>query len=108
MQRIARFFLAGGRRFRGRCRSAPGCCWRSRRPLVARILSIGFALCSTWQINRQLTFAPSRHRMAQEGARYGGVGVATNIVNYLVYSATLLAMPALPRLAAFAVASPVA
>ena len=43
--------------------------------------------------------------MAREGVRYGGVGVATSVVNYLVYSAILLALPAAPPLAALAVAS---
>ena len=74
-------------------------------PLAARVLSIGFALCVTWQINRHLTFAPSSRGMAREGARYGGVGIATSIVNYLVYCAALFAMPALPPLVALAVAS---
>ncbi|TIV98132.1 MAG: GtrA family protein [Mesorhizobium sp.] len=77
-------------------------------PLIARILSIGFALTVTWQINRHLTFAPSSRGMAREGARYGGVGVATSIANYLIYCAMLFALPALPPLAALAVASLVA
>jgi putative flippase GtrA len=77
-------------------------------PFVARVLSIGFALCVTWLLNRNLTFSPSSRGIAHEGARYGGVGVATSIVNYLVYSAILLALPAAPPLAALAVASLVA
>ncbi|TPI13787.1 GtrA family protein [Mesorhizobium sp. B4-1-3] len=74
-------------------------------PLAARVLSIGFALCVTWQVNRRLTFAPSSRGIAQEGARYGGVGIATSVVNYLVYCAVLFALPALPPLAALAFAS---
>jgi putative flippase GtrA len=74
-------------------------------PFTARVLSIGFALCVTWQINRHLTFSPSRRGAAREGARYGGVGIATSVVNYLVYSAILLALPTAPPLAALAVAS---
>lgn len=77
-------------------------------PLLARVLSIGFALGVTWQINRHLTFAPSSRGMAREGARYGGVGIATSIVNYLVYCALLFALPGLPPLAALAIASTVA
>ncbi|TIT06194.1 MAG: GtrA family protein, partial [Mesorhizobium sp.] len=61
-----------------------------------------------WQINRHVTFAPSSRSIAEEGARYGGVGIATSIVNYLVYCAVLLALPALPPLAALAIASIVA
>jgi putative flippase GtrA len=76
--------------------------------LSARVLSIGFALCVTWQINRHLTFSPSGRGIAQEGARYGGVGIATGIVNYLVYCAILFALPALPPLAALAFASIIA
>jgi len=77
-------------------------------PLAARVLSIGFALCVTWQINRHVTFSPSSRGIAREGARYGGVGIATSIVNYLVYCAVLIAMPAVPPLAALAFASLVA
>lgn len=77
-------------------------------PFAARVLSIGFALCVTWQINRHLTFSPSRRGVTQEGARYGGVGIATSIVNYLVYCAILFALPAMPPLAALAIASLVA
>lgn len=77
-------------------------------PFIARLLSIGFALCVTWQINRHLTFSPSRRGVAQEGARYGGVGIATSIVNYAVYCAILFALPAMPPLVALAIASLVA
>ena len=77
-------------------------------PFTARVLSIGFALCVTWQINRHLTFSPSNRGIAQEGARYGGVGIATSVVNYLVYCALLFAMPAMPPLAALAAGSLVA
>ena len=77
-------------------------------PFIARLLSIGFALCVTWQINRHLTFSPSSRGVAQEGARYGGVGIATSIVNYVVYCAILFALPAMPPLVALAIASLVA
>ena len=77
-------------------------------PFIARLLSIGFALCVTWQINRHLTFSPSRRGVAQEGARYGGVGIATSIVNYAVYCAILFVLPAMPPLVALAIASLVA
>jgi putative flippase GtrA len=77
-------------------------------PFLARLVSIGLALTATWMLNRHLTFAPSSRGLAREGTRYGGVGIATSLVNYLVYSALLLAMPATPPLAALAVASLVA
>ncbi|UVK55832.1 GtrA family protein [Mesorhizobium sp. AR02] len=109
MQRLVRFVFAGGIGFV----TDAAALWlllavTPLGPFVARVLSIGFALCVTWQINRHLTFSPSRRGMAQEGARYGGVGIATSVVNYLVYSAILLALPAAPPLAALAVASLVA
>ena len=109
MGRFARFVLAGGVGFVADAAAL----WlllaaTPLGPLVARVLSIGFALCVTWQINRHLTFEPSSRGIAQEGARYGGVGIATSIVNYLVYCAALFAMPALPPLVALAVASVVA
>ncbi|RWL39885.1 MAG: GtrA family protein [Mesorhizobium sp.] len=109
MGRLVRFTLAGGIGF-----AADGAAlWlllagTPLGPLSARVLSIGFALCVTWQINRRLTFAPSNRSITEEGARYGGVGVTTSIVNYLVYYAVLLALPALPPLAALAIASIVA
>jgi len=109
MKRIASFIFAGGVGFFADAAAL----WllldvTPLGPFVARILSIGFALCVTWSINRRLTFQPSSRGIAREGARYGGVGIATSIVNYLVYSAILLALPAAPPLAALAVASLVA
>jgi len=109
VSRIARFVLAGGVGFVADAAAL----WlvlavTPLGPLVARVLSIGFALCVTWQINRHLTFSPSSRGMAKEGARYGGVGIATSIVNYLVYCAILFALPAMPPLAALAIASLVA
>ncbi|MGT2465190.1 GtrA family protein [Mesorhizobium sp.] len=109
MGRLVRFILAGGIGFAADAAAL----WLllATSPLgalSARVLSIGFALCVTWQINRHLTFSPSSRSIAEEGARYGGVGIATSIVNYLVYCAVLLALPALPPLAALAIASIVA
>ena len=74
-------------------------------PLSARVLSIGFALVVTWQLNRNFTFGRSRRGVLAEGARYSGVGVATSLFNYAVYSALVLALPHLPPLAALFIAS---
>ncbi|TGR24121.1 MULTISPECIES: GtrA family protein [unclassified Mesorhizobium] len=109
MQRVVRFVFAGGIGFVADAAAL----WlllavTPLGPFVARMLSIGFALCVTWQINRHLAFSPSSRGVRQEGARYGGVGVATSIVNYAVYSAVLLVLPAAPPLAALAIASLVA
>jgi putative flippase GtrA len=107
--RLLRFVLAGGIGFVADAAAL----WlllaaTSLGALSARVPSIGFALCVTWQVNRHLTFAPSSRGIAREGARYGGVGVATSIVNYLVYCAALFALPGLPPLAALAFSSIVA
>ena len=77
-------------------------------PFVARLVSIAFGLAVTWLCNRTLTFGPSGRSMLVEGARYGGVGITTSIVNYLVYSGLLLAMPWLAPLVALVIASLVA
>jgi len=77
-------------------------------PFIARLVSIAFGLAVTWLCNRTLTFGPSGRPMLVEGARYGGVGITTSIVNYLVYSGLLLAMPWLAPLVALVIASLVA
>lgn len=74
-------------------------------PFVSRLASIGFALTVTWLCNRSLTFGPSGRGIAAEGARYGGVGITTSIVNYLVYCGLLIVLPGLPVLAALVLAS---
>lgn len=74
-------------------------------PFAARLASIAFGLTVTWLCNRTLTFRPSDRGMLREGTRYGGVGIATSIVNYLVYSGLMLATPSLPPLAAMVIAS---
>ncbi|MGX5800879.1 GtrA family protein [Bradyrhizobium sp. Arg314] len=109
MDRLVRFALAGGIGFAADAAAL----WlllsaTPLGPLSARVLSIGFALCVTWQVNRHLTFSPSSRGIAQEGVRYGGVGIATSVVNYLVYCAALFALPGLPPLVALAFASIVA
>lgn len=109
MSRLFRFILAGGVGFVADAAAL----WlllavTPLGPLVARVLSIGFALIITWQFNRHLTFSPSSRGIATEGARYGGVGIATSIINYVVYCAILFALPAMPPLAALAIASLVA
>ncbi len=59
----------------------------------ARIIAIAVALCATWLLNRTVTFGKSGHSAGAEAARYGGVGVAGSLMNYAIYSATLIAAP---------------
>jgi putative flippase GtrA len=54
-------------------------------PFSARILAIGTAMLCT--------FGASLRNVAVEGARYGGVGLATALINYAVYSGSLIALP---------------
>ena len=110
MKRLSRFLFAGGDRLPRRRGNAGDCCCTlcSMNPFLARLLSIGFALAVTWLINRSMTFGPSSRHVAAEGARYGGVGIGTSLVNYAVYSALLAAVPALPPLAALVAGSAVA
>lgn len=109
MKRILRFLLAGGIGFLvDAAVLALLLALTPLDPFSARLVSIAVALATTWMLNRHMTFGPSSRPLAVEGARYGGVGVTTSIVNYLVYSAALLAFPALPPLAALVIASAVA
>jgi putative flippase GtrA len=74
-------------------------------PFSARLLSVAVALSTTWVLNRRITFGPSSRALIVEGARYGGVGTATGLINYGVYSALLLAFPETPPLTALVLAS---
>ena len=74
-------------------------------PLAARIASVGGALAVTWALNRHLTFSPSSRGPLREGTRYGGVGLASSLFNYLVYASLLLVVPAMPPLGALVIAS---
>jgi len=77
-------------------------------PFLARVLSIAFALAVTWLINRNFTFRPSDRGMVREGARYGGVGIGSSLLNYVAYAGSLALLPSLPPLVALAFGSAVA
>ncbi|MDN2565314.1 GtrA family protein [Aquibium sp. A9E412] len=74
-------------------------------PLAARVVSIACALTVTWLLNRHFNFGASSRPVAVEGARYGGIGAGTSVVNYAVYSLILLAAPWVSPILALAVAS---
>jgi putative flippase GtrA len=74
-------------------------------PFSARLIAIAVAMCVTWLLNRTFTFGKSGRHVLSEGARYGGVGVTSAILNYAVYSAVLIAFPTVPPLAALVIAS---
>jgi putative flippase GtrA len=106
MRRAARFAIVGGLGF---CVDAAVLAlvlrWSGADPFLARAASITVALSATWLLNRSLTFAPSSRGVVVEGARYGGVGIATSLLNYAIYSALLLIVPDLAPLAALGLAS---
>jgi putative flippase GtrA len=64
-------------------------------PFSARVLAIGAAMLCTYLINRTFTFGASHRRVSVEGARYGGVGIASALINYAVYSLCLIVLPAI-------------
>ncbi len=106
MRRIASFGLVGGTGFLADAAAL----WlvlalTPLDPFLARVLSIAFALCVTWALNRTLTFGASSRPLAIEGARYGGVGLAGAAVNFAVYAVALILVPAMPPLAALVIAS---
>lgn len=74
-------------------------------PYIARLIAITLAMAATWAFNRNFTFDRSGRSLAAEGCRYGSVGVTAALVNYGLYSALLLSLPALQPLAALIVAS---
>jgi putative flippase GtrA len=74
-------------------------------PFTARLIAIALALILTWLINRNFTFAKSQHSLRSEALRYGGVGIAGSILNYLIYSAILIGAPQTGALIALCLAS---
>lgn len=62
-------------------------------PFSARVLAIAAAMLCTYVINRTFTFGASHRRVSVEGARYGGVGIASALINYAVYSLCLIVLP---------------
>lgn len=79
--------------------------WTGLGPYAARAIAIVTAMAATFLINRTLAFGASGRPLAEEGARYGGVGLSTSLANYLIYSGVLLAIPATPPFFALVIAS---
>ncbi|MEQ8308276.1 MAG: GtrA family protein [Hoeflea sp.] len=61
-------------------------------PFSARVIAIASAMLCTYLINRTFTFGASHRRVSVESARYGGVGIASALINYVVYSACLIVL----------------
>jgi putative flippase GtrA len=109
MNRIARFVAVGGAGFLVDAGVLALLLWATPLdPFTARIGSIAVALVATWQLNRHLTFGASSRSIAVEGARYGGVGITTSVINYCAYALAIWAVPAMPPLLALAFGSAMA
>lgn len=67
-------------------------------PFTARLVSIFFAVLTTWRLNRALTFGASKSSQASEGLRYVSVAAATACFNYAVYCLVLAFWRELPPL----------
>ena len=60
-------------------------------PFSARLIAVTASALTTWQLNRRVTWARSADGPAREGTRYFIVVISAAVLNYLVYSAVLLA-----------------
>ncbi|MDI7864547.1 GtrA family protein [Rhizobiaceae bacterium n13] len=106
MRRIVSFVLAGG------CGFAVDAAVLSLLvaftpfgPFAARAIAIAVAMAATWGLNRTFTFGRSGRTLADEGVRYGSVGLLSALLNYALYAALLLSIPQLRPLPALAMAS---
>jgi putative flippase GtrA len=106
VKRLFLFSMAGGLGFVSDAGMLAFLIWATPiGPFWARVIAIAFAMSVTWIFNRSLTFGKSGRSLASEGARYGGVGIFSALVNYAIYSAILIAFPGLYPVIAAAIAS---
>jgi len=55
-------------------------------PLLSRLVSFPCALTATWYLNRRVTFSHLvSNNPGQEWLRYAMVGMAGNLINFIVY-----------------------
>jgi putative flippase GtrA len=74
--------------------------WLGLSPFVARPFGIACAMIVSWLINRTMTFRADAPPSIAEFSRFAGVSLTSQIVNYSVFAALLLASPAMmPELA---------
>ncbi|MBB3655905.1 putative flippase GtrA [Rhizobium sp. BK650] len=105
MKKLIRFAIAGGVGFIVDAGVLAALLHLTLGPFIARLIAIALAMATTWALNRTFTFARSGRSLAAEGFRYGSVGVTAAFVNYGLYSALLLSLPALQPLAAMVLAT---
>jgi putative flippase GtrA len=74
-------------------------------PLLARPLSISVAMVVSWLVNRTITFQRRSAPTVGELARFAAVSWVAQAVNYAVFAAILIAVPATHPLIALVLAS---
>jgi putative flippase GtrA len=74
-------------------------------PFIARPVGILFAMIVSWVINRWIAFAVEASPTWSEFAKFAVASSASITVNYLVFAAILLAVPATPPVVAIVIAS---
>jgi putative flippase GtrA len=77
-------------------------------PFSARIAGILVAMLAAWLLHRRLTFAMKSPPSWREFLRFAAVAWSANLLNYVVYSATLLTRPATLPVVAIVVATAIA
>ncbi len=76
--------------------------------LTARVFGIAVAMVVAWLMHRRVTFNVTAARSWNEFLRFAVVALSANALNFILYTAILLARPATPLLAALVVATAVA
>lgn len=73
-------------------------------PFLARPIGIFFAMIVSWWVNRVVTFAMTTPARASEFVRFAAVSGTAQMINYIVFSIILLAVPATAPLTALVLA----
>jgi putative flippase GtrA len=73
-------------------------------PFLARPVGIAVAMVVSWMINRTVTFKTEAPPSITEFSRFAGVSITSQLVNYAVFAAILLAFPAFEPLVALLLA----
>lgn len=74
-------------------------------PLISRVGSILIAMVVTWRLNRAITFGASASSQVTEAGRYFTVAASVALLNYLIYAAIILIVPACPPMLATAIST---
>lgn len=74
-------------------------------PFLARLGSISLAMLVTWRLNRAITFGESGDGQLREAGRYAIVAMGVAGLNYSLFAALLLAVPACPPVLATAIST---